>query len=259
MPFIKSAMGNDSLTPGNGEYRISQKNRHHTTHQSIDTITVLPNLQTHHSFSSADSVLQNSSHDFANDFANESSTGETNDGKHGGGSGGEERIKESDEENGKSKFESTNASFDASNTFMKRGGISGAQHDLPLMSNHEQATNAQSLRGNVVVITGCLYHAASKIAMKRLLTDLPPPVLRYELTLTEFDENQLDFGVEILDADLKRNVSMPYDRILLVHERAREEEVFGLGEQFSYWGLVGTRVPVITRFVSRDDMRGKDY
>lgn len=42
-PFIYSAIGNDSLGPGNGEYRILQNNRMYTTGQSIEGFRSLVN------------------------------------------------------------------------------------------------------------------------------------------------------------------------------------------------------------------------
>lgn len=40
-PFVRAAVGDDSLTPGNGEYRIVQNNQLTTTHQTVDSVRMI--------------------------------------------------------------------------------------------------------------------------------------------------------------------------------------------------------------------------
>ncbi|KAI3652520.1 hypothetical protein MP228_001945 [Amoeboaphelidium protococcarum] len=72
-----------------------------------------------------------------------------------------------------------------------------------------------------------------------------PFIAKYTVYFTESHSNELQFSVNV--HDVNQNSLGNYDRIMLTYSMGEEEEVFGLGEQFSYWSLKGQRVPIISR------------
>lgn len=79
---------------------------------------------------------------------------------------------------------------------------------------------------------------------------VPVPVLHYAMVMYEKSANELLIEVEVEDVVAGVNATgatRPYDRIIVQYAMAEDEEVFGLGEQFSYWSLKGQRVPIIAR------------
>lgn len=144
-PFLQSAIGNDSLTPGNGEYRIVQSNRQLTNYQTIVDVREL-------------------------------APGEGSD----------------------------------------------------ALRSHDR-----------VIVQGQLLYTA------RPDKDEPKAVINYTATFYEKTALQLGFRVELVDVIATDHTS--YDRVMLVFAADSNEEVFGLGEQFSFWSLRGQRVPIVSR------------
>lgn len=162
-PFLKAAVGNDSLTPGNGEYRIIQNNQFLTTHQTISSVKALSKD------SNDDDIC------------------------------GQILI------SGSLLYQSQkSADYRGFNARKGKEGIS---------KNRE-----------------------------------PLPVLKYEIVFTETSSEELKMHIRITDIpDRHPEVRGHYDRIILTYSVDDDEEVFGLGEQFSYWSLKGQKVPIITR------------
>ena len=76
----------------------------------------------------------------------------------------------------------------------------------------------------------------------------PVLVLNYRILLHEQSEDEFGMDVEIEDVPGRDpSVSGVYDRIILTYAMADDEQVFGLGEQFSYWTLKGLKVPILSR------------
>lgn len=170
-PFIRSAIGKDSFTPGNGEYRISQDNRFLTTHQSISHVGM---------------VLEDA--DLSSDSNDDKVT----------------KIIVS----GRLFYQATkDPNYWRWENFWLFGG------------RNRQKTGAEIIH-----------------------------VLDYKMSIWEKSKNELITDVEIFDLPNRHEaIQGTYDRIMLSFEMEQEEEVFGLGEQFSYWSLKGEKVPIITR------------
>lgn len=165
IPFIRSAIGDDSLTPGNGEYRIIQNNQHITTHQSISFVDAVP----------AGKV-----------------------------------------------FEGKAVEYDR----VIMAGTLMYQH------SHHKAGQDQG-RGNRLVLP---------------FPSEPEPVLSYRLTFKETAEDVLEMEISIESLNFTKIKSdRTFDRIILTYLMSDDEEIYGLGEQFSFWSLKGERVPIICR------------
>jgi len=192
VPFLHSAIGNDSLTPGNGEYRIVQQNQWTTTHQTIDTVEQLPKY------------AQSTADDFT-----------TLPGKD---------------------------SFTKYARVVVRGQL--------WWSSDDPSFNDQSgVDGN------------------RKPFDDPIALLNYRLTIYEKTPKQLAFHVELTEVlattgstPLERSspsnkshhlrpTATGYDRIFWSQVASVDEQVFGLGEQFSFWSLKGQRIPILSRWL----------
>lgn len=152
-PFLSSAVGKDSLTPGNGEYRIQQNNTRFTTHQTLE-------------------------------LAFEIAAGDT-------------------------------SSLDGS------------------ISSQER-----------LVLSGTLYRPQERKPSDREVE------LQYFIEFSENHSNELTIHAKLMPASPSSSATIAaaaYDRLFLTYSIGPEEEVFGLGEQFSFWSLKGQFVPILTR------------
>jgi hypothetical protein len=127
-----------------------------------------------------------------------------------------------------------------------------------VMQNNQLQTTAQSITGirqlmrdgrESIELTGQLFTTSLSSSSSSLLTDDDErlaPVIDYVMLMEEVDGTAMEIDVQLTPLGEKAS---DYDRIILSYFMAADEEVFGLGEQFSFWSLQGQRIPIITRFV----------
>ncbi len=72
-------------------------------------------------------------------------------------------------------------------------------------------------------------------------------VLQYNFTFfyrKDKNKDRLHFRIQ---AQNIASSNVPHDRLIISFALDDDEEVFGLGEQFSLWSLRGHRIPILTR------------